>query len=214
LPSRYGCPLCGWRGWTFLPFVYTAYVRRGAICPNCRGLERHRAFALFLGRELARASAGKALEIGGAPGFRRVFREANWEYISLDIAPGKADIQGDVQDSPFGEGEFAAIVCFHVLEHVPDDRKALRELRRCVRPGGILFLAVPWYKDSLTQEFAAPDPLHHGHVRDYGRDIRDRIAEAGFEAEVVDCGKHLSARELRWWGIEGAVSRGNVFMCR
>lgn len=208
------CPLCGWSGWTYLPFVHNIYIRRGAACPKCGALERHRAFTILLRRELSRLPAGKALEVSPVFefGFKSLFLEAGWEYLSLDIEPGKADIQGDICELPFSQGEFDAIVCFHVLEHVPDDRKALRELRRCLKSGGMLFLAVPWKADSLTREFAAPDPLLHGHVRHYGRDVKERIAEAGFQVEVKDCGELLSDKELRRWGIQ--AERGDVLLCR
>jgi SAM-dependent methyltransferase len=205
--------LCGWKGWTYFPFVHNIYIRRGAICPGCGAVERHRAFALLLQQELKSLSPGRVLEVGPRSAFRLIFEKAGWKYLSLDIEPKFADVQGDVQNLPFSDGEFDGIICFHVLEHVPDDRKALREMRRCLKTGGVLFLAVPWFKDSATQEFDGPDPLLHGHVRRYGYDVKDRITEAGFQAELKDCGAGLSDKELQWWGIAGTAARGNVFIC-
>src|SRR5690606_22633231 len=86
---------------------------------------------------------------------------------------------------------FDRVVCNHVLEHV-DDRKALAEIFRVLRPGGIALLSTPlieaWatsYEDDSIQD---PDMrvLHFGqddHLRYFGRDVRDRIASAGFALE-------------------------------
>lgn len=108
-----------------------------------------------------------------------------------DIASELADVKLDIQALPFEDSSFDCILCSHVLEHIPDDRLAMRELRRVLRPGGWALVNVP-VKGEVT--FEDPDIVspedrtrHFGqwdHLRFYGRDIEGRLKEAGFEVRA------------------------------
>jgi SAM-dependent methyltransferase len=125
----------------------------------------------------------------------------------------------DITDIPLDDGSFDMIVCSHVLEHVPDDRKAMRELFRVLRPGGWAVLQSPLdparphtYEDwSIT----APQERQrafgqHDHVRIYGRDYGDRLEEAGFRVERVN---HLArlgpAAAVRY----GLPAQEDIYVC-
>jgi SAM-dependent methyltransferase len=109
-------------------------------------------------------------------------------YVTADIAAG-FDIQADIEDLPMPDMSYDVVICSHVLEHVRDDRAAIAQLYRVLRPGGKLIAMVPviegWDETYEDSTITAPEErrLHFGqgdHVRFYGRDFRKRLAEAGF----------------------------------
>jgi ubiquinone/menaquinone biosynthesis C-methylase UbiE len=111
-------------------------------------------------------------------------------------------VRMDVTSLQFPDGTFDAVVCNHVLEHVEDDRKALAEMYRVLKPGGWASIQVPM-KGKATVEAAgvlnAYEQLHlfgqEDHVRQYGRDFEDRLREAGFRVEIIQ--KHdLAGKDL------------------
>jgi SAM-dependent methyltransferase len=98
-----------------------------------------------------------------------------------------------VQRLPFRDGAFDALLCHHVLEHVPDDRAAMRELRRVLRPGGWAILQSPIRSrlEATLEDPAVTDPRERerlfgqrDHLRQYGRDYADRLRAAGFEVRA------------------------------
>ncbi|MHB8470245.1 MAG: class I SAM-dependent methyltransferase [Gaiellaceae bacterium] len=106
------------------------------------------------------------------------------DYVTFDAHPG-ADMQGDLTELSVMDGRFDYVICHRVLEHVLDDRAALSEIRRVLRPGGVLSVSVPQSMQLAdTNEWVIPDETHHGHVRQYGRDFEQLLAKAGFDVEV------------------------------
>jgi SAM-dependent methyltransferase len=179
------CPVCGFRG-KFRGFGVP--VRTAARCPACSSLERHRLFALavergaivFEGKDVLNFTADAA--VGRLAKNARNYRTSNWPD-----ARG-ADFAFDIESIDLPDVSYDIVVCSHVLEHV-DDRKALRELYRILRPGGQLIFMVPliegWAETYENPEIRseAERELHFGqfdHVRYYGADIRQRVADAGF----------------------------------
>ena len=84
-----------------------------------------------------------------------------------------ADHIVDLQHLPFSDNSYDFVFASHVLEHIPDDRKAISEIRRILRPNGVAMLPVPIYSEK-TVEFSEPDPNEFGHVRAPGLDYFDR----------------------------------------
>lgn len=109
----------------------------------------------------------------------------------------------------FGNEEFDVVVNSHVLEHVPDDHAAMREMYRIIRPGGMLLLQVPYCESRPTDEdLSITDPdereRRYGqfdHVRRYGTDLPDRLAKAGFEVEICRPVQDLSDAEAKRFGL-------------
>ncbi len=125
---------------------------------------------------------GRLLHIAPEPHLGRVLQSVNTvEYHTADLYDPSADYHVDVQDLPFEENSWSYIICSHVLEHVADDERALAELRRVLRPGGILVLCVPcvpFYESSratVALERDAPLRAMHGHYRTYGMDFIERV---------------------------------------
>ena len=116
----------------------------------------------------------------------------NGDYVTADMSEGRAMVAMDIQNIQFEDERFDLIFCNHVLEHVTDDRKAMSELYRILKPGGRAFLTVPFDPES---EKTYEDPsivspmrrrIHFGqkdHVRCYGMDFRSRLESAGFRVD-------------------------------
>jgi SAM-dependent methyltransferase len=87
---------------------------------------------------------GEVLDIGcGRRPYRALLTRASG-YIGMDSNPDvKPDVVGSVLDLPFEDASFDGVMCTEVLEHVPDPSRALAEIRRVMRGGGLLYLTVP-----------------------------------------------------------------------
>ncbi|HEY6518244.1 MAG TPA: methyltransferase domain-containing protein [Roseiarcus sp.] len=110
-------------------------------------------------------------------------------YKTCDLFKTDVDLRIDICDIALPDQSFDLVLCLHVLEHVPDDRKAMSELHRILRPGGMAIIMVP-LEEGLDETYenpsitsAADRLIHFGqedHARYYGRDLRDRLRGAGF----------------------------------
>jgi len=203
--ARVECNLCGWRGPRFLTHCGAAYIDRNAFCPRCRSYPRHRAFAWLLGNHLARELS--ALE--RADGLRLIFAPksgmfalvsshvARLEGVDLHPINGLVTRLEDLQALSLADDSVDFVSCFHVLEHVPDDRRALRELQRVLRPAGRLVLCVPMTLGrARTIDLGGPNVLLNDHCFDYGEDFQERLTTAGFSGTRYDL-QHVVPAELR-----------------
>jgi SAM-dependent methyltransferase len=186
--ARVECNLCGWRGSRFLTHCSAGYVDRNSFCPRCRSYARHRGFAFLLEHELApefarlARSGGRRILFAPEPGMASLLagRLERIEGADLDGGREGVTLVEDLQalSLPAGAVDFAA--AFHVLEHVPDDRKALSELARVLSPTGRLLLCVPMsFERSTTLEFGEARADLNEHWRDYGLDFAARLHDAG-----------------------------------
>jgi SAM-dependent methyltransferase len=106
------------------------------------------------------------------------------KYVCVDgqYSPGEHQ---DITKMNLPSGSFDLVICHRVMEHVLDDAAGFSELFRVLRPGGLLNFSVPMAPQmAQTKEWAVPDQSHDGHVRQYGADLIDRIATAGFLVEI------------------------------
>ena len=211
------CPLC--RG-SFPAFV-PAGGREGALCPGCSSRERHRALWLLLEeRPDLLEGAGSLLHFAPEACLQdRLATITGLRYITGDLDPGRADLPLDLTDLKLPDAAFGAALCSHVLEHVPDDRRAMRELHRVLRPGGWAIVMVPLdtrravtYEDaSITdaegrlREFRQAD-----HVRLYAPDIAGRLRDAGFGVEEVPVAERVGPERARRHGL---LPSDHVFLC-
>ena len=137
---------------------------------------------------------------------RRLRQLANLKYTTADLQSPLADEHADICDIPHPDASFDVVLCNHVLEHIPDDLRAMRELRRVLRPGGWAILQVP-IDPKLERTFEDPSITtpqareaaygRHDHVRQYGRDYADRLRRAGFHVDVVRYFDGLDAETVR-----------------
>ena len=192
---RVECPLCGGRFRSFAPDQWDGKRWHGAHvrCAGCGSLPRHR----LLWSHVADDCHGSVLHLAPEAVLGDRLASLAADYVSADIEPGRADVVADITALPFDDDRFDLIVCSHVLEHVPDDRAAMRELRRVLAPGGRALIQTPVNYDqpATYEDVTATDPADRlarfsqdDHVRVYGPDLRDRLEAAGFAVTIVDDG--------------------------
>jgi SAM-dependent methyltransferase len=135
-------------------------------------------------------------------------RLTNARYVTADLAPGRADEQVDVTRIPWEDGSVDLLICSHVLEHVPDDRAAMRELCRVLSSQGHALLEVPVMGETTREDPTVTDPAERlrlfgqdDHVRAYGRDYYDRLVEAGFAVTHNDVRQLVSSAERTRLGL-------------
>jgi SAM-dependent methyltransferase len=114
----------------------------------------------------------------------------NVDYITADLDPTRGMVASDLTRMAFADGSFDVILCSHVLEHIPDDSRAMRELRRILRRGGQAILAVPMWRRVTEEDLTITDPAERhrrfgqdDHVRSYGLDgvFAQRLTDSGFD---------------------------------
>lgn len=220
---RYTCPLCGWHARTFYsagfsyPVLETYRVvsagrRKNIRCPRCNSSSRERLTYLYLTRLFPTFGTGRVLHVAPEPKMESVLRSKYpHRYVSLDIDQRRADVVASVEDIPFPDASFDLLLCAHVLEHVPDDRKALREFSRVLTPNGKALLLVPFspilpetFEDwSVTEEkdrervFGQSD-----HVRIYGTDFMSRITESNLSVRELYASDFLSPAEIARYALD------------
>jgi SAM-dependent methyltransferase len=175
--ERFTCPACGYEG-PFLDAHDSSGLRKHAECPRCGALERHRLQSLTVRTVFDQRPPSSLSMLHFAPEefFRKTFSKMFARYETADLMMRGVDHKVDIQKLPFADATYDVVFASHVLEHIPDDRKAISEIRRILRPGGLAFLPVPLLGDK-TIEYGAPDPLDFDHVRAPGYDYPMRFSE-------------------------------------
>jgi SAM-dependent methyltransferase len=200
------CPCCGREARHFVRFH-----GEHDQCAGCGSLMRHRALLLLLRDRLrVEERGGRLIHIGpGAAVAAWLAKAPAIDYVSVDLDSPLAHVKADMCDLPFEDESFDLAVCVHTLEHIPDDRLALRELRRVLRPGGLAVLQVPPSDLAETREDPSvtdPDERErlfgqYDHVRLCGADYPYRIREAGFEVERIDFVDELAPETRSRFGL-------------
>ncbi len=169
--------------------------RENAVCPKCNSYERHRLLWLYL-TEKAGIYKKELKLLHVCPEYvlrKKLTSLPSIEYIGAGIAAPFADVEMDITAIDQDGDCYDAILCNHVLEHVPEDVQAMKELYRVLKPGGWAILQVPMdpERESTYEDFTITSPQerekHFGqddHVRLYGRDYADRLQSAGFTVKI------------------------------
>lgn len=202
------CPICNHICKTFLP--YGVKPREKALCPKCESLERHRLIYLFLKNKtdifkkknsLIHFSPEKCLS-----DILKVKKNIN--YFTADLERQDVMYKIDLTQIPFKKKAFDNIICIHVLEHINDDMKALKELYRILKPGGWAIIQVPIMRERTYENFNFKTPeerLNHfgqkDHVRIYGKDFSVRLKEAGFKLKIINYINSFNRNLAKYYGI-------------
>jgi SAM-dependent methyltransferase len=184
------CPICGYHG----VFISVGHPPRwDARCLNCGSRERHRLTHLWVTEGGGDRLAGKRI-LHFAPE-KVVIRQmrGNPLYETADLRQPGVTHTVDITGVALPDASYDVVMAHHVLEHIQDDRKAMREIFRLLTPGGVALLSAPinatrqqtYENPSVT----TPEARHahfsqSDHVRYYGLDFADRLAEAGFAVEI------------------------------
>ena len=178
---RYDCPICGYHG----PFM-DKNNRLRAKCPKCGELERARMAMLVVNQicDDKKASETDVLHVSPENFLRKIFKEKYKSYISSDLYREDVDHQFDIQSIPYPDNSFDLVFASHVLEYVKNDRQAIQEIKRVLRPGGLAFLPVPMLHDK-TIDFEERPP-NKRIIRETGIDYFDRYREVFSEVTVYE----------------------------
>jgi predicted SAM-dependent methyltransferase len=227
--SRFTDPIDGKSFRMFLPYGY-GNQRNNVLSPSTLSLERHRLLWLYLQNETdffqseldsdspvtqnkriklrkdaETSSALKVLHFAPEQEFYKRFKkQTNIEYTTTDLLSPLADVKADICNLPFEDNAYDIIFCNHVLEHIPDDTKAMQELFRVLKPGGMGIFQIPQdlsrastFTDNtiVDQKERAKIFGQYDHVRVYGRDYFDKLRSIGFKVIEEDY-THKIAPEL------------------
>lgn len=200
--NKYTDPIDGKSFRKFLPYGYENQ-RDNVLSPSTLSLERHRLLWLYLKNETDFFSAPKkVLHFAPEQAFYKRFRnQKNLDYTTTDLNSPLADVKADICNLPFKDEEFDVIFCNHVLEHIPDDTKAMQELYRILKKGGMGIFQIP---QDLSREKTFEDNFitdrkerakifgQYDHVRIYGRDYFDKLRSIGFRVVEEDYTKKIT----------------------
>jgi len=195
---RHFCPICQSRirrFWRFVPHFDT-------WCPVCGSLERQRLVWIFLQQltDFLSPRPKKLLHIAPEKALEKRFKQcANVQYLSGDLNPylrgdlSPAMLRMDITDIRQPHNSFDVIICNHVLMGIPNDRRAMQEFYRILKPGGFAVLTEPITTGKTFEDLTVVSPAerervfgHHEYVRQYGLDITDRLKEAGFSVRTFE----------------------------
>lgn len=206
------CPVCG--------SAAARYVR--GFCPTCYAAQRQRLMALFLRRELDVGGAAdcRILHFAPEPGLIAMLSSLpGVDYVPADIDPDREQERVDATDIQLAP-TFDGVITSHVLEHIRDDTRAMREMFRVLRPGGWALVIVPvvdalnatYEDDSVDSAWGRHRHFgQHDHVRIYGSDFPARLVEAGFRVEERRYAEELGPAQARRYGLQASDV---IFLCR
>lgn len=193
--DRFTDPIDGKSFRTFLPYGYEN-PRENVLSPSTLSLERHRLLWLYLKKTEFFSKPLKVLHFAPEQAFYKRFKKlGSIEYTTTDLNSPLADVKADICNLPFPNNAFDVILCNHVLEHIPNDTKAMQELYRVMKPGGWGIFQIPqdlkrentFEDDSITDKKERARIFgQYDHVRIYGRDYFDKLRSIGFTVEEVD----------------------------
>ena len=207
--TKFTDPIDGKSFRMFLPYGYGTQ-RNNVLSPSTLSLERHRLLWLYLKNEtdfFTSKTKKKVLHFAPEQAFYKRFRnQNNIEYTTTDLFSPLADVKADICNLPFEDDSYDVILCNHVLEHIPDDTKAMQELYRVLKPGGMGIFQIPqdltrsttFADDSITdQKERAKIFGQYDHVRIYGRDYFDQLRSIGFTVIEEDYTSKIDSQLIR-----------------
>ncbi|HEX4732972.1 MAG TPA: class I SAM-dependent methyltransferase [Thermoleophilaceae bacterium] len=194
---RVECPVCDGRFRKWAPGEWRdgGFYGNPVRCPRCWSLPRHRVLWLYLEPRVRANDFRSILHVAPERAIAPKLERAASRYVSADLEPGRAMVVADLTALPFEDGSFDLLVCSHVLEHVPDDRAAMREMHRVLSPRGMAVIQTPvnYDQEHTYENPGETDPAvrlsqfsQDDHVRVYGPDLVERLSSSGFSIDLVD----------------------------
>jgi len=206
------CNICSWHGEKFhdLDCGY-GHIYKNSTCPDCFSQPRHRSFFLYLKSVIPKNKKLKVLHFAPEDFLTKLFKSYKLiDYLSVDLDPKKAMQSEDITRLSFPDASYDIIFCSHVLEHVEDDKKALAELYRVLKPGGFAIIDVPidYGREKTYEDALIKSPVERtkafwrwDHVRLYAKDFPDRLRAAGFEVKADKFISSLKKGKIKYFGL-------------
>ncbi len=199
------CPCCGLRCRSFNGDNYLdnpsrfnperyKHTRQDVLCPMCRALPRHRILALWCAEHIEKLKSSKILYFAPEYSMIQWMDRNGISYTTADLY-AEADLRLDIQETGLPDESYDVIIANHVLEHVDDFRKALREMRRILREDGVFICSFPMDQNvELLDEEAEPLSEserikrfgQNDHKRVFGMEADKLLSEATFVVQVID----------------------------
>ncbi|MCK9204107.1 MAG: methyltransferase domain-containing protein [Bacteroidales bacterium] len=222
------CPFCNKSfrkflpGGIDLPVLYEKQIvgagyRLNDVCPRCYSLDRDRLVYIFLKEKTTVFTSPIKLFHVAPEGCIRALLSSRH---NITYVPGVKYLEGyyysrqtnllDITNIPYSDNAFDVIICNHVLEHIPDDLLAIKELYRILKPGGWAILQVPISKvlqttfeddTQITKQDRERAFGQFDHVRIYGQDYKARLESAGFVVKPFNPGKENIQGKYRNYAI-------------
>ena len=203
----------------FFPYGYNIQ-RKNALCPGTFSLERHRLLWLYLKKETDFFNSNnKILHFAPEQCFHKFFKSFFKNYTTTDLNSPIVDIKADICNLPFNDNSFDYILCNHVLEHIYDDEKAMKEIYRVLNKNGIAILQVPIdINSNLTREGRDIDNKQdrnklfgqYDHLRMYGLDYFKKLKNIGFKVKNENYLSNISQDEKDKYSLHNA---GSIPVC-
>lgn len=216
--NQYTDPIDGKSFRRFLPYGYQNQ-RNNVLSPSTLSLERHRLLWLWLQNEtdfFSTTITKKLLHFAPEQAFYKRFKfQKNLQYTTTDLNSPLADVKADICNLPFADNTYDMILCNHVLEHITNDTKAINEIYRVLKPGGMAIMQVPqdlnraitFFDNSITDPKQRAKIFgQYDHVRIYGRDYFDKLRQNGFEVIEENYTQKIAANMVKRY----ALAKGEI----
>jgi len=213
------CPFCNWTG-EREGMIEFGQVRKKKMCPSCGSLPRHRTLYFLLPDLIPKNKKINILHFAPEKSVTNLLKTyPHAEYLSIDLDPTKAMQKEDITNLSFNDNSFDFIICIHVLEHIIDDKRAMSEIYRVLKKGGTALIEVPQdtgdYETFENFSITSPEERikffgQEDHVRIYGEDIKQRLANSGFDVEVSKFAFEIPDEKIE----RHYLKKENIYLCR
>ena len=203
----------------FFPYGYNKQ-RKNALCPGTFSLERHRLLWLYLKKETDFFNSNnKILHFAPEQCFHKFFKSFFKNYTTTDLNSPIVDIKADICNLPFNDNSFDYILCNHVLEHIYDDEKAMKEIYRVLNKNGIAILQVPIDinsnythdgRDINNKKYRNKLFGQYDHLRMYGLDYFKKLKNIGFKVKNENYLSNMSQDDKDKYSLHNA---GSIPIC-
>jgi SAM-dependent methyltransferase len=201
------CPICNSNLKKFIPIYFKSGVDNS--CPRCGSLSRTRSLYNYISEKIP-LNQHSILDFSPHRSIYNNLSKTKRNYIANDFDNQfHADTHHDITDLPFEKESFDLIICFHVLEHIPNDDKAIANLHKVLKKNGNLLIQVPLKEGETDEDLSITDPKlrenrfgQSDHVRIYGKnDLRNKIEKKGFRVNIIDYSEKLTTDQINYFGI-------------
>ena len=211
--SNFFCPVCKFS------FKKT-YDKHAKFCPKCGSAERQRLTWLYLEKNILKNDKISFLHIAPERKFKENLKKnENLQYSNIDLYSPVADTKMDITNLTYSNNTFDLVLCSHVLEHIPEDKKAMSEIFRVLKSQGIAIILVPIFGNETKEDLTMTDPYfrrvnyhQEDHVRLYGMDVQERLKSVGFHVEYINYIESFSQDDIKRFAISMSHFPGDIIL--